>query len=257
MNDQDALNRIHQRGELLCSERGQSIYRIAHPEGDVVVRTFAGASHVYYQLYALGDHITPSLWDVAAAGDFCRRFLDRHPLGVRIQSARRYGEPKLAKPMELKGHRQDFSVRFREKCKCPCFVCGDDVWIQHRDFFSEAWKAPAEDEGRSQEYCLTKYFGYGDRRKFVYGDNYSSIILRNEAWLVVMNLVPFLDRGKPEHGYRLLVKDFSALMRLEQLDYTWNEFWRQVVYQTAEMLENKDNVATVREGAERRDSING
>lgn len=245
MNDQDALTRIRQRGELLCSERGQSIYRIAHPEGDVVVRTFAGASHVYYQLYALGEQIVPTFWDVAAAEDFCRRFLDRRPLGIRLHSARRYGEPKLKKPMELKGHRQNFSVAFRENCRCPCFVCGDDVWIHHRDYFSEAWKAPANDAGRSQEYYLTKYFGLEAHSKFVYSDNYGPIILRNEAWLVVMNLIPFLDCGKPEQGYLLLLRDFLALIQMESLEYSWNEFWHQVVYQTLDAVENTEQAGAL------------
>ena len=56
---------------------------------------------------------------------------------VVVVSRRVYGQPKLKKPSELSGVSSAFSVDFiAGKCRCQCFIHGDDVYVKHRDFGS-------------------------------------------------------------------------------------------------------------------------
>ena len=95
------------------------------------------------------------------------------PLSCEVVSYRFYGQPKLAKPVELKGVKQSFSADWiPNKCKCQCVVKGDDLWIKHRDFFSESFRPPVEDMGAPLGYILEKYFPDLKRhtKDFIYAD---------------------------------------------------------------------------------------
>jgi hypothetical protein len=113
-------------------------------------------------------------------------------LECEIVSYRLYGQPKLKKPSELKGIKQGFSMSFIPgKCKCQCFVKGNDLWIKHRDFFSACHRpSDLNDIGTPLSYRCQKYFNadksYLD--KFVYPDSWGEIVLRNEAWIVFRNI---------------------------------------------------------------------
>ena len=92
---------------------------------------------------------------------------------ITIYSMRRYGEPRLKKPKELTGIKQSFSVDWIDKkCKCPCYMLGDDIYIKHRDF-------------NSIELYRT---GHKFRKKFIYKDEFGCVVLRGEAWLMIKNI---------------------------------------------------------------------
>ncbi len=110
-------------------------------------------------------------------------------IAFQIYSMRFYGQPKLSKPKELRGIKQAFSVDYVPgKCKCQVFVKGNDVWVKHRDYFSNPMPILAEDLGTPLSYRAEKYLGKKIFEKFAYADTWGSIILRNEAWLVIKNL---------------------------------------------------------------------
>lgn len=93
---------------------------------------------------------------------------------IIIYSERKYGEPKLPKPKELKNIKQSFSVDWIvNKCRCQCFVYGKDLWIKHRDFNS------------------TEIYGVENKNKgkFIYKDNFGCVVLRGEAWLLIKDFV--------------------------------------------------------------------
>lgn len=65
-----------------------------------------------------------------------------------LVSDRIYGEPKLKKPKELSNIKQSGTISFcRNKCKCPYFIKGNDIYIKHRDYFSKSFEPPMEDMG--------------------------------------------------------------------------------------------------------------
>ena len=86
-----------------------------------------------------------------------------------MHSKRKYGEPKLNKPKELKNIKQLYSVEWiPKKCKCSCFVYNKDLYIQHRDF------------GSQEVYG----YNYEFRQKFIYNDTFGCVVLRGEAWII-------------------------------------------------------------------------
>ena len=121
-----------------------------------------------------------------------------HPIFLKEQSItkfyvkdfRRFGQPKLKKPKELYRINPAFSVAYNPKCRCQVFIKGNDVWIKHRDYFSPSLVSP-EDRGLglSLNQLCEKYLGKDRPKKFVYEDAWGDIIARNEAWIVLENLM--------------------------------------------------------------------
>lgn len=129
-------------------------------------------------------------------------FFDNYVSGERdlrliVHSKRLYGEPKLPKPIELRGVKQAFSVDYiPKKARCGIFVNGDDIWIKHPDYFSASLHGTGDELGAPLGYLAEKYVGKGRKNKFVYGDAWGSVVLRNEAWLRIDNLLYWLRKGR-------------------------------------------------------------
>jgi hypothetical protein len=93
---------------------------------------------------------------------------------ISIYSKRQWYEPKLSKPKELKEIKHIFSVDWiPKKCACKCFIYGNDLYIQHRDFNS----------------VLMPEHNHEFRQKFIYKDEYGCVVLRGEAWLKLENFI--------------------------------------------------------------------
>lgn len=83
------------------------------------------------------------------------------------------------------------SVKFHQRCNPQIFMKDNDVWVKHTDYFSQMWRPPKNERtDMSTNYYCKKYFGKAKREKFCYADMWGSIILRNEAWIKICNLVP-------------------------------------------------------------------
>lgn len=155
------------------------------------------------------------------------------PLTCEVDSYRLYGQPKLAKPTELKGVKQSFSVDWNKKCRCQCFVKDTDLWIKHRDFFSSSHQPEPEDMGTPLVYRAKKYFSLdckGDN--FCYPDSWGEIILRNEAWIVFRNLKQAVkrDRHMPVRSMKqaFLNSDVLKQNRIYELEDNWGTFFENV-----------------------------
>ena len=114
---------------------------------------------------------------------------ERGTVMIEIISERRYGQPKLDKPKELKNIKQAFSYDLNRRCKCPVFMTDNDVYIKHRD-----WCSTTLYNGKEVEEYRKKH------PKFMYNDCFAAIILRGEAWIKIPNvlqtenIVPILQK---------------------------------------------------------------
>ena len=111
-------------------------------------------------------------------------------LKFKIHSFRKFGEPKLKKPKELQGIKQIFSLEYiPKKCRCQIFVKNNDVWVKHRDYFSCEDEPEPHEIGMPLNYFAEKYMGENRPRKFIYEDAWGSVVLRNEAWITIKDLL--------------------------------------------------------------------
>lgn len=105
-------------------------------------------------------------------------------------SVRFYGQPKLPKPKELRGIKQIASVDYiYKKCRNQIFIKDNDVWIKHRDYFSQPMPLEDEDMGMPLSVLVKKYLSKDTVNERGYPDAWGSIILRNEAWVILQNLI--------------------------------------------------------------------
>lgn len=136
---------------------------------------------------------------------------------MKIISERSWGDPKLPKPKILKGIKQSGSAQFG-KCKCPVFFTEEKVYVKHRDWFSASIPIPEAER-----------LGIIDKikNKFIYNDNFGSVVLRDEAWLEIDR-----DFGnfEPDEVNTLIYK-LSVVTGYEYWDlahYTWVKFFEDI-----------------------------
>ena len=150
-------------------------------------------------------------------------------------SVRIYGQPELPKPKELKGVKRAFSVDYiYKKCRCPIFIKDNDVWVNHKDYFSSTMRAPTSDLGAPLSVLVHKYCNKTKNDKFVYADAWGSIVLRNEAWLCVENLRDCINRNCFE------LDILSEILRQQEKACNFDEyelecsdmsrFWENVIF---------------------------
>ena len=136
-----------------------------------------------------------------------------------LYSYRIYGQPKLNKPKELKGIKQVFSADYiPNKCRCPVYIEGNNVWIKHKDYFSPSLKLPMEDIGAPLNVLMTKYTNKKKGQKFIYNDEWGDVVLRNEAWIKLENVCYWLQEG-------VFVLDIlNELLRQQERLHKWEPY---------------------------------
>lgn len=140
-------------------------------------------------------------------------------MNLEIISSRRYGEPKLEKPKELKGIKQSGGAMFGPKCKCPVFVTESSVYVKHRDWFSRSISIPeAVNRG-----IISK-----QKSKFIYNDNFGSVVLRNEAWL---KIEVDWDIFKPQLVNDLIRRTewVAGLREFDLENHDWVRFYEDII----------------------------
>ena len=192
----------------------------------------------------MGNEIT---WTWSNPKEFYELFLKNGTTKMKLYSFRSYGQPKLAKPKELKGVKQSFTCDFiPKKCKCDCFIKDNDLYIKHRDYFSKELQVEEEDFDKPLEYLCKKYLGKDKKSKFIYNDCWGSIILRNEAWIKVENIVcktKIMNELEMKEYLFKLFKDMTKLKISDLYGGTWERFWENVSKELYKFLEG--NMATV------------
>lgn len=156
------------------------------------------------------------------------------PLEFIMYSFRQYGQPKLSKPKELKSIKQALTIDYiAGKCKCQVFIHKEDVWVKHRDYFSELLKTHIEDIGTPLNYRAKKYMNKNISSKFIYSDNWGAIILRNEAWLRIKNLYSQIKDGRFQLDIvNDILRQQERLHKLDEYELCCTEmerFWERLV----------------------------
>ena len=141
-----------------------------------------------YQLWKSGAVVVPALKDLSTPAEFCKEFL----FPKSEYTVLSYGGKGIAKPAALKGIRKFASVSFEGMCQCQLFLNGQDLYIKHNDYFSPTYCRP-EDVGTPLSYRVKKYgIKENPREKFIYTDNWGSIVLRRVAWIRISSFVPLV-----------------------------------------------------------------
>ena len=217
--------------------KGRTVYKMNTGVGSVLFKVLEEddlkLDCIYYQVWNNERFINPITWTLCDVEEFYNTFKERNPISFEVHTFRKYGEPKMKKPKELNGIKESFSVDFiPKKCKCQCFVLGNDLWIKHRDFFSEEMQYDKEDFGTPLEYRTNKYLGKEKKGKFVYNDCWGSIINRNEAWIVFKNLIDKKELiGNSSLMAREMLKAFSEYHEVEDTYFCggdWEYFFERI-----------------------------
>jgi len=185
-----------------------------------------------YQLWKTGAVVVPFGWNLSNPADFCKRFLFPQVEYAVLSSGRDYQKPK-----ELRGLRKFASVDF-SKCKCQLFLKGDDLYIDHHDYFSPLWRPPADDIGKPMNYYLKKYFGCSRPEKFCYADNWGGIVLQSKAWLRITNFVPMvkiLNASQISKKVWPMIREYHKWPPYEQ-NTDWERFLEDVAKATLKFV---------------------
>ena len=180
----DSISEIKRKSELIAVQyvsdnRTRQWYKSVLSDGTLRIRLYKDLNDntfydiAEYQFMPNGRLIYPCTFTCSNPKDVCKLFLASQ-ISCEVVSYRFYGQPKLAKPSELKGIKQSFSADYiPKKCSCPCFANGDDLWIKHRDFFSASHRpSDPKDNGTPLIYRAKKYFNMdlSSKEKFIYAD---------------------------------------------------------------------------------------
>lgn len=151
-----------------------------------------------------------------------------------IYSHRYYGQPKLSKPKELKGIKPIGKATYIPKhCEPQVFIKENDVYIKHTDYFSYTWRPPeGERIDMPISYYMSKYFNETRKEKFVYPDGWGSIILRNEAWILLKDILQTMRT----ENYTTIAQEILELQKKNKYspsfsvsaDMEWIRFWENV-----------------------------
>lgn len=218
--------------ETLVDYKGRVMYKIPLSTGYVLVRLYIDHDNDTYYDYCEYQQcmdtqlIMPVTFTMSTPKEFCAKYLIE-PIKYEILSFRKYSEDKLTKPIELKGIKQAGSIDFiPKKCKCEYFIKGNDVYIKHHDYFSPSYYKQ-EDIGTSLEYRCKKY-GIGDRKnKFVYPDSWGAIVLRQEAWIKINNVLSNLLNSNVSAVANSILRQIEELHGFEKnsLDIYWTNMF--------------------------------
>ena len=163
-----------------------------------------------------------------------------------IYSHRYYGEQKLSKPKELKSIKPIGKVTYIPKhCEPQIFVNNKDIYLKHTDYFSYLWQSPkGERIDMPLSYYAEKYFNRTESKKFVYPDCWGSIVLRNEAWIVIKDLIPLIETENEYIVAKNILKEQSKdeySPRDIESDLDWVRFWEDMSKVIKRYIEERIN----------------
>ena len=202
--------------------------RILYPNGYIIVNEYA---HTYQICDYLKNYPICSItvyYNQAEIDNLISKY--QNWFKFSLVSNRIFGELKLKKPKELNNIKQSGNISFcRNKCKCPYFIKGNDIYIKHQDYFSKSFEIPKEDMGASLNVILNKYFNKNKANKFVYSDCWGDVVLRNEAWIKLENIMLFVNDYTPSQLAYLVCQQQKEYHKFEDdLDTEWEIFYERL-----------------------------
>ena len=220
--------------------------------GDVLIRFAYDTSDgeyyscCEYQVWKYNRFINPITWTICDIEKFYNNIFAVDKMKYVEYSFRVYRLSKLSRPKELKGIKSIGSAEFIPKhCNTQIFIKDNDVWIKHTDYFSRLWRPPAGERiDMPLSYYLKKYFNKTKTEKFIYADNWAGIVLRNEAWLKIENLIPMCKYKEMNH-----LQVAREILELQKRVITgmsipteneWERYWENVVKLVRNEIEIKE-----------------
>lgn len=235
------ITKIKQQSEFLgYDSHNHEIYKCPYYKGYLIIQFAKDPNdNTYYDYAQYTEYkdrrlIEPITKTMSTPEKVYSLILQKYPQYI-IYSHIYYGEPKLSKPKELKGINQICSVDFiTNRCKTPIFIKNNDLWIKHSDYFSSEWRPPeGERIDMPTTYYLKKYFNKTISNKFVYPDGWGSIILRNEAWIQIKNIIPIVKTESyinvAKTILKLQTKDNYSSHDLNSFNCEWCNYWGDVI----------------------------
>lgn len=148
-------------------------------------------------------------------------------------SFRNYDEPKLPKPKELKGIKQDYTIEFAEKSKCGIFILDKDVYIKHNDYFSPSLKGGYDFDTMPLSSKLNKLGISKKGKKFIYADDWGDIVLKQEAWIMLKGIITDIEKNiHPVCIRHEILRQQEKVHSMERYDLEvgeWERFYSAII----------------------------
>ena len=249
---EDYIEKIKQKSEFLGKTYpNREVYKCNYYKGYLIIELSKDKTDDIYYDFALyteykNERFTDPIFKYTSTPKEVYELINTRESEYIILSRRCYGEPKLSKPKELKGIKSIGSAVFIPKhCKPQIFVKDNDVYIKHTDYFSYTWLPPkGERTDMPTSYYLKKYFNTDKSEKFIYADCWGSIILRNEAWILIKDIIPFIRTEKEIIVARKIVKlqkqDKYTPNLTTGAEVEWERFWENVSKVVKENLDKNN-----------------
>ena len=107
-----------------------------------------------------------------------------------------------------------------QRCACKVYEYDGFIYIYHRDWFSSY----ISKEEAVRKGIIDKY-----NRKFVYNDNFRSVVLRNEC---IFKFEKPDTRKSMEINHMKLIKELAEMIGIEWIElccWEWEDFFEQVL----------------------------
>ena len=224
--------------ESFIDYKGRKMYKLPIPFGYVLVRLRIDTTDnkwydiCEYQIHNNYKVVEPVGFILSNPCDFWSKYLCLNKtFNYSLVSFRKFNEPKLNKPIELKGIKSNGSIYFiPNKCSCQYFIKNDDVYIKHKDYFSPTYRKN-EDIGTPLIYRIKKYgIKTSHKDKFIYPDTWGDIILRQEEWIKLTNLIPMLSINNEVDMSRIIVEQMEKYHQFKTgyLGEEWYRFFQNL-----------------------------
>lgn len=236
------INLIKENSSLITvyqkSNSIREIYQCTYYKGTIYITLSRDISdNVYYDIAYYQEHtkyriLMPVTQTISTPKEVWN-LLSIANLEYIVYSHRYYGEPKLSKPKELKNIKSIGNAEFySKKCNPKIFIQNNDVFIQHTDYFSSVWRSPVNEIGKPLGYYTKKYFNIERKEKFIYADNWGSIVLRNEAWVQLKNVIPLIQTENENIFAEIIInlqkQDKYSDITISEVEFHWRHFWCNV-----------------------------
>ena len=125
------------------------------------------------------------------------------------------------------------------------FIKDNDAYLKHTDYFSSSWKPPkGERIDMPLSYYMKKYFSKDKKDKFVYPDCWGDIVLRNEAWILLKDIIPLIKTENEVIATQKILKLQQQERKYSHINSSneceWKNFWERVTKYIKNTLEENN-----------------
>lgn len=240
-NNEDYCNKIIANSKH-TEKKSRIFCEIEHEIGRVEIRLFKDPSddvfydYCDYRITRKNCLVIPVLRTMSTPEKVWKMFFgELNDIKYDVVSFRKYGQPKLDKPKELRGLKGMSVVYIPNHCTNQYFIDDKDLWIKSRDYFSPSYRL-TEDIGTPLEYLIKKY-GIKSKKSsgFIYNDCWGDIVLRQEAWMRFSNIIPYIGIVPYTELAEMATKKIQDYHHFtDGLDFYWRDMFEHMFKQIKE-----------------------